>query len=180
MVSDGQNQNVTPKREEEPVVEDIFDFKEKERPAEAEKPPEVKKEILPEVRPEKERAPLEEEMARKKVVVAPPVPKKEEAVPKSQTQMEIENILSENLQDIYSSMTPSQRMQFRQKGEETASKINEILKAVSVKVKQVLNLIKDWLKLIPGVNKFFLEQEAKIKTDRILALRERKIKEKQK
>jgi len=29
----------------------------------------------------------------------------------------------------------------------------------------------DWLKILPGVNKFFLEQEAKIKTDKILALK---------
>jgi hypothetical protein len=28
-----------------------------------------------------------------------------------------------------------------------------------------------WLKLLPGVNRFFLEQEAKIKTDRIIHLK---------
>jgi len=30
----------------------------------------------------------------------------------------------------------------------------------------------NWLKLIPGVNKFFLEQEAKIKTDEVLKLKQ--------
>jgi hypothetical protein len=41
-------------------------------------------------------------------------------------------------------------------------------------VKKILALIRDWLKLIPGVNRFFLEQEAKIKTDKILLAAEEK------
>ena len=36
--------------------------------------------------------------------------------------------------------------------------------------RKILKLIRSWLKLIPGVNKFFLEQEAKIKTDKIVDL----------
>ena len=43
-----------------------------------------------------------------------------------------------------------------------------------LKVKKVVNLIKKWLTMIPGVNKFFLEQEAKIKTDEIVKLKEDK------
>lgn len=176
------NQNIPSKPEKEPqAVEDIFDIKEKgigrapERPVE--RPPEVKKEAAPELRPEKEEL-VEEEVARIKAVppISPPAPAP--PVVKSSVQIEIENILSENLQDMYLTMTPAQRMQFRQKGEETASKIEQLIKTVKVKVREILNLIKDWLKIIPGMNKFFLEQEAKIKTDRVLALREKKIKQK--
>jgi hypothetical protein len=36
-----------------------------------------------------------------------------------------------------------------------------------------LKLIREWLLIIPGVNKYFLEQEAKIKTDKIQQLYER-------
>ena len=75
-------------------------------------------------------------------------------------------------------MTPVQQMQFRQKGEETASKIEKLLLDVKVKIKEVLNLLREWLKVIPGVNKFFIEQEAKIKADRILNLHEQKHKQK--
>jgi len=32
-------------------------------------------------------------------------------------------------------------------------------------------LIKKWLLLIPGVNKYFLEQEAKIKADEIVKMK---------
>jgi len=175
------NRKIPIKPEKEP--EDIFDFQEKgaERLAErpVERQPEVKKEAVPELKPEKE-AEVEEEISRLKAA-PPPVPSVK-AMPavKSPTQIEIENILSENLQDLYLTMTPAQRMQFKQKGEETASKIEIIIKSVKVKVKEILNLIRDWLKIIPGINKFFFEQEAKIKTDRILDLREKELRGKQK
>jgi len=41
-----------------------------------------------------------------------------------------------------------------------------------IKARKVLHLIRDWLKIIPGINKYFLEQEAKIKTDKIIELAE--------
>lgn len=185
MTNNQNNQNLPRGPEKEPkTTEDIFAFEEKrgERQREAvEKPMEIKREAAPEIKPEMERISVEEEMARKKAAV-PPVkaPAPQIKIVKSATQIAIENILSENLDDLYLSMSPVQQMQFRQKGEETASKIEQLMQAVKVKVKEILNLIMDWLKIIPGVNKFFLEQEAKIKTDRIIALREKKLKEKQK
>lgn len=92
--------------------------------------------------------------------------------PKSQTLVAIENILSEGLEDIFLELPPEQQALFMKKGEETASKILILLQQVKVQVNRVLWLIREWLKLIPSVNKFFLEQEAKIKTDRLLALRQ--------
>ncbi len=92
---------------------------------------------------------------------------------KSEAVMEIERILSEGLDELYTEMPPSIQIVFRQKGEENAAKILVLLQQVKVQVGKVLELIKDWLKIIPGVNKFFLEQEAKIKTDRLLALLEK-------
>jgi hypothetical protein len=41
-----------------------------------------------------------------------------------------------------------------------------------VSTKKIFVLIRAWLKIIPGVNRFFLEQEAKIKTDKILFVTE--------
>ncbi len=93
---------------------------------------------------------------------------------KSMELVNIENILSEHLDELFLTMTPQEQMSFKQKGEETAIKINALLQETKIKVKEIINLIKEWLKIIPGVNKFFLEQEAKIKTDRLLNLREQK------
>ena len=59
-------------------------------------------------------------------------------------------------------------------GEETASKIAQLLEAAKVKTRKIFDLIVKWLRIIPGINRFFLEQEAKIKADKILRLKIRK------
>ncbi|MDA3802915.1 MAG: hypothetical protein PF488_03405 [Patescibacteria group bacterium] len=84
---------------------------------------------------------------------------------------EIDNVLSEGLNDIYLKMSPTNRKEFRVKGEETTKKINDLLGETKVKVKKIINLIKNWLKVIPGVNKFFIEQETKLKTDKIMNIK---------
>ena len=83
---------------------------------------------------------------------------------------QIEEILSDDLDEIYMSMDEELQQNFKKKGEETARKINQLLKKTKIKIKQIINLIKDWLKMIPGVNKFFVEQESKIKCDELLKL----------
>ncbi|MFH1253381.1 MAG: hypothetical protein V1664_03570 [Candidatus Uhrbacteria bacterium] len=98
------------------------------------------------------------------IAITPAVP----VLPKDEIVQEIEELLSEDLTDLFLKMKPEDQEAFRLKGEETASKIRVLLSAAKVNVKKILFLICDWLKMIPGVNRFFLEQEAKIKTDKIL------------
>ncbi len=87
--------------------------------------------------------------------------------------LEIERIMEEELEDVYQQMTPALQKKFKDKGEETAYKIVQLLNKAKVRAKEILELIKGWLKMIPGINRFFLEQEAKIKTDYILDLKEK-------
>jgi len=89
---------------------------------------------------------------------------------KSEFLLEIENILADGLGDIYDRLDPPDKIKFKNKGEEVARRIERVIAAGKIKIKQILSWIKSWLKFIPGVNRFFLEQEAKIKTDRVLAL----------
>lgn len=89
---------------------------------------------------------------------------------------QVEKILEEDLQEIWQTMTSDQQQQFKQSGEQTAIQISNLLQAVKVKLSEITKLIMGWLKIIPGVNKFFLEQEAKIKTDKLLDSRSRKLK----
>ena len=86
---------------------------------------------------------------------------------------EVEDILADDLLDFYAGLPPAVQSRFKAKGEEVASKIQAMIRAAKVAAKDVLDLIISWLKIIPGINKFFLEQEAKIKTDKIIALAER-------
>lgn len=83
----------------------------------------------------------------------------------------IEDVLAGGLDKTFLEMNPSERARFKIEGEKTALKINVILSKARVSADKIVNLIKDWLKLIPGVNRFFLEQEAKIKTDKILNIK---------
>jgi hypothetical protein len=99
-------------------------------------------------------------------------PKKQKAVPQMRDDitMQVENIMSSGLTDAYKIMTPVQQQEFKLKGEKAAMLIRDLLRGTHVKVRKIFQIILDWLKLLPGVNKFFLEQEAKIKADKILAL----------
>jgi citrate lyase gamma subunit len=83
----------------------------------------------------------------------------------------VEKILEEDLSDTYFKMTPDVKKQFKEQGEKTALRIRELLDMTKYIAYEVVKLITDWLKIIPGVNKYFIEQEAKIKTDKILRLR---------
>ncbi len=83
----------------------------------------------------------------------------------------IENILSENISEIYKELSEAQKRAFRQKGEEVSLKIKGLLKKARVATHEILNIIKEWLRLLPGISNYFLEQEAKIKTDKILQMK---------
>lgn len=85
----------------------------------------------------------------------------------------IDNILADGLNEVFLKMNPKQQSEFKKKGEETVAKINELLGQTKIKVNKIIDLIRAWLKLIPGVNKFFLEQEAKIKADQIIKVKDK-------
>jgi len=85
---------------------------------------------------------------------------------------QIEDVLEEDMTDLFLTMSPEDQLKFKEKGEETVSQIREMIAKAHIQTKKVFHLIKSWLKLIPGVNRFFLEQEAKIKTDKIKHLSE--------
>jgi len=94
------------------------------------------------------------------------------AVQKDEVTVAVEKILEEDLGTYFKTMPEDAQERFHKKGEEIAYQIADMVRSFKVKVRKVLALIHEWLMTIPGVNKFFLEQEAKIKTDRILGLQE--------
>lgn len=83
---------------------------------------------------------------------------------------EVEHVMEDGLKDAFTELSPAEAQAFKIKGEETAREIRQLLKSSKVKVKKIFQLLFAWLKLLPGVNVFFLEQEAKIKADKIMAL----------
>ena len=100
-----------------------------------------------------------------------PLPLAPVASVKSQLQQDIEDILAEDLKELYASLSPQQKLHFRKEGEKTAARIEILLKSVRIKISEILKLIRAWLSILPGVNKYFLEKEVKIKTEHILELK---------
>lgn len=86
---------------------------------------------------------------------------------------EIDNILSSGLHDIFLKMNPKKQQEFKLAGEETSKKINLLLDKSKVNISKIVKLIRKWLKMIPGVNEFFLEKEAKIKADQIINIKDK-------
>src|SRR3990167_298226 len=84
--------------------------------------------------------------------------------------LKIEHIMEAVLGDAFNVLTPLQQQEFKLKGEQTASLIRELLQQTKIKVKKIFALLVGWLRFLPGIDRFFLEQEAKIKTDQIIAL----------
>ncbi|MBI2485166.1 hypothetical protein HYW18_03405 [Candidatus Uhrbacteria bacterium] len=85
----------------------------------------------------------------------------------------IEGVLEEDLGEVYGHMDPETQKVFRAKGEEVAGRLRVMMAGAKLSLRKVIGMIRGWLQMIPGVNKFFLEQEAKIKTDKIHELARR-------
>jgi len=102
------------------------------------------------------------------VVEQMPAPAMAMPIIKDENYVRVENILADGLFPLYQSMSLADQAVFKLKGEETTREIQELLAKPKVSVGKIIDLIRDWLKLIPGVNRFFIEQESKIKADRLV------------
>jgi len=81
----------------------------------------------------------------------------------------VEGILEENLQQLYLDMPVEDRQRFKNAGEATADKIIALVRENGKNIVwKIIRLIADWLSMIPNIKKFYIEQEAKIKADKIL------------
>lgn len=87
---------------------------------------------------------------------------------KSQQQIDVEEILATGLSDVFQTMSPREQEKFKAKGEETAQIIVTLMQKLKLTARKALHLISDWLKTISGVNKYFIEQETKIKTEDVM------------
>lgn len=94
-----------------------------------------------------------------------PAPQKRKA---DEVTLRVEEILEHGLGDMYSNLPDSAKPVFKKKGEEVSTQIATMVRTFKVEASKVIRLVRDWLLTIPNVNKFFLEQEAKIKTDAVL------------
>jgi hypothetical protein len=103
-------------------------------------------------------------------VTASPAPR---PLPKDVILIEVESILSENIAVLYKNLPAEKKQIFKNRGEQVATQINAMIKSGLLRIKKILELIREWLIIIPGINHFYLEQESKIKADKIQLMYER-------
>ncbi len=121
-----------------------------------------------------ERQPLSQETVAPAEPIAPstihhPPPTSASIAPsKDPLLADLEGILSEGLGEVYGALPDAKKAAFRAKGEQVATSIQQMVARGRLKVHDIWKAIRDWLRMIPGINRFFLEQEAKIKTDKIV------------
>ena len=102
--------------------------------------------------------------------VQPAAPAQSLPTTKDPLTRDIERILEENLAESFTTMNPEQQLKFKTAGERVTASIRQIIKSGVVHIKKIRALISEWLRMIPGVNRFFLEKESKIKAEKILLL----------
>lgn len=90
------------------------------------------------------------------------------------TPEKVGSVLSEGLDNTFLTMDVATQAKFKAEGEKTAQEITALMQKTKIKVKEIIQLIVNWLKIIPQVNKHFIEQEAKIKADKILTMYKKK------
>lgn len=110
------------------------------------------------------------ESSKESVPAAAPTTQAHVAQPvvKDEATLLVEKILEEDIASVYKQMPPKAQAKFKIEGERLTKELSEMIRTLKITAERVLSLITAWLKLIPGVNKFFLIQEAKIKTDKVL------------
>ncbi len=89
-----------------------------------------------------------------------------------ETYTQVEELLSRDLEEYYEQMNPQEQERFATTGEKVAREISTMLDQGKTSFKKFVQLISNWLKLIPGVNKFFLEKESKKRADALISKHE--------
>ncbi|MEA3449973.1 MAG: hypothetical protein U9Q85_03305 [Patescibacteria group bacterium] len=95
-----------------------------------------------------------------------------EFIPDKKRRKKIEKIMSHDLKDRYLELSAEKQKEFKQKGEKAASKISNLIAEDKANLKKIVYLIKNWLRILPGIDSYFLEQEVKIKADEIIKLKD--------
>lgn len=82
----------------------------------------------------------------------------------------VEAILSRDMDSIFLSLDSQKQQEFKIAGENAARQIESLVQKAKTTIKDIILVIINWLKIVPRINKFYLEQEAKIKADEIMKL----------
>lgn len=84
--------------------------------------------------------------------------------------MKIEAVLEEGVENDFKNMSPQQQAAFMHEGEELAERLKAMRESGKFDAGLANKQITRWLRGIPDVSALFLEQAAKIKTDKLKSI----------
>ncbi len=115
----------------------------------------------------------------KEAVSTGPMPTETEvkATAKDKVTIEVEKLLEKNLGSTFALLPDNVKPFFKTHGEKIAQTVVGMINNKSFDGGVVMEMVEDWLKLIPKSNSFYLEQEAKLKTDSLVKYAEAVLKE---
>lgn len=98
------------------------------------------------------------------------------ALEKDQVAIEVEKLLEKDLANTYTALPDKIKPFFKSHGEKIAQTVTGMIKNNTFDGGIVMDMVDEWLKLVPKSNSFYLEQEAKLKTDALVKYAENAIK----
>ncbi len=162
---------VRPESQLEHEPEDIFDVVEQQPDGQPEVKIEKVREALEQHGSRFEQHPEVPAQVREAPSALPPSAPMAIPISAEQEQLQkIEHVLSEGLQEIFVALPPAEQQKFKVAGEQAAREVQGLLGQVKVQVGKIIEVIRRWLGSLPAVNKFFIEQEAKIKAQKLVSL----------
>lgn len=84
---------------------------------------------------------------------------------------ELEIALGEGLEDQFLKMDFMSQKGFKEAGENLTEVLKDVILNQKIERPKIMDKIRLWLKMIPNVNNFFIEQETKNRADKIMAIK---------
>lgn len=91
--------------------------------------------------------------------------------PKDPVQEKIDAIFERNVGDAFAELQPLQQEAFRVAAEQAAAAVRALLSAPKLEPPKIRDVVAGVLRLLPETNPWWVEQEAALKTQALLALR---------
>lgn len=92
-------------------------------------------------------------------------------IPKDPIQKKIDDIFERNVADAFGELQPLQQEAFRVAAETAAASVHALLSAPKLEPTKIRAVVAGILQLLPETNPWWVEQEAALKTEALVALR---------
>ncbi|MEI7741204.1 MAG: hypothetical protein WCJ29_01740 [bacterium] len=91
-------------------------------------------------------------------------------IEKPELERKIDKILEADLKDLYKELPDNVKPEFKHRAEHASSVIKDLIESAKATAIKIVDVLREWLRIIPVSSAIFVEQIIKIKTDQLMAL----------